>query len=208
MRLRNVKNAKDILLSSSKFVSDPSVYKNRWNDYFQNDNPICLEIGTGKGQFLINMARSNPDINFIGIERYESVLVRAVQKEIDDLANIVFICGDAKNITDFLGKEIEVLYLNFSDPWPKKRHSNRRLTADNFLKCYDDIFKDLKRIVLKTDNAGLFSFSLENLSKNGYVLNKVSLDLAHDDIFNVLTEYEERFMALGKAIYYVDATKS
>ncbi len=208
MRLRNVSNADLKLENSNYYVKNPQENKGNWLKLFSNNNPICLEIGTGKGQFLINMAKENPHINYIGIEKYPSVLVRAIEKvSNENLDNIKFICYDAKNIEDIFTKEITTLYLNFSDPWPKKRHSKRRLTSKEFLKHYEKIFLNNAHIIMKTDNIGLFAYSLETLSEKGYRLKKVSLDLANSDIPNVLTEYEEKYQKLGYKINYVEAIK-
>lgn len=208
MRLRNVKNAYEDLTKSSYFIKNPKENKGKWKKVFQNENPIHLEIGMGKGQFLINMAKTYPHINFIGMEKFASVLIRAIQKvEEEELSNIRFICEDAKNIEDFFDKEITTLYLNFSDPWPKTRHAKRRLTSQEFLKSYDTIFLKDGHIIQKTDNILLFAYSLEELSKHGYILEKVSLDLANTNIFNIKTEYEEKFSSLGYKINYVEARK-
>ena len=208
MRLRNVKNA-DIIINNSKYViNDPEKYKGNYNELFKNDNPINLEIGMGKGDFIINMAKKFPNINFIGIEKYESVMVRAVEKlENIELNNLKFIRFDAINIDNIFDKEINLIYLNFSDPWPKKRHAKRRLTSINFLKLYDNIFKNNSHIILKTDNILLFASSIESLSDYGYKFKKVSLDLSNEDIDNVVTEYENKFMKLGMKINYLDAYK-
>ena len=208
MRLRNVKNA-DIIINNSKYViNDPEKYKGKYNELFKNDNPINLEIGMGKGDFIINMAKKFPNINFIGIEKYESVMVRAVEKlENIELSNLKFIRFDAINIDNIFDKEINLIYLNFSDPWPKKRHAKRRLTSINFLKLYDNIFKNNSHIILKTDNILLFASSIESLSDYGYKFKKVSLDLSNEDIDNVVTEYENKFMKLGMKINYLDAYK-
>ena len=208
MRLRNVKNAHEDLKKSLYFIENPKKNKGKWQEVFQNENPIHLEIGMGKGQFLINMAKTYPQINFIGMEKFASVLIRAAKKiEEEKLSNIRFICEDAKNIEDFFEQEITTLYLNFSDPWPKTRHAKRRLTSPEFLKSYDNIFLKDNHIIQKTDNILLFAYSLEELSKAGYTLEKVSLDLANTDIFNIKTEYEEKFSSLGYKINYVEATK-
>lgn len=209
MRLRNVKNADVILKSSSYFVEDPMNYKGIIKKLFKNENPIHLEIGTGKGNFLIGMAKKYPDINFIGVEKYDSVLVRAIQKcDEEKLDNIKFMCFDAKKINGVFYKDIETLYLNFSDPWPKNRHHERRLTSQTFLKLYDSIFKSDCHIIQKTDNIVLFASSLEDLSKYGYILEKVSMDLHSTEIFNVETEYEKKFSQLGYKINYLEAKKS
>ena len=208
MRLRNVKNSEERLEKSPYFIKDPKEYKGKWNTLFQNQNPIHLEIGTGKGNFLITMAKLYPEINFIGMEKFSSVLLRAIEKvQSEKLSNLYFICEDAKEIQDFFKQEISTIYLNFSDPWPKKRHEKRRLTSKEHLSLYENIFKDEKRIVQKTDNIGLFAFSLESLSKYGYTLEKVSLDLASEDLFNIRTEYEQKFTNLGYKINYVEAVK-
>ena len=208
MRLRNVKNAKIIVENSSYVINTPEEYIGKYSKLFNNNNPINVEIGMGKGDFIINMAKNFPEYNFIGIEKYESVLVRAVEKlKIMDLPNLKLINIDAINIDKIFKKEINTLYLNFSDPWPKKRHAKRRLTSEVFLKLYDKIFANKKHIVLKTDNIILFASSLENLNNYGYKFNKVSLDLESEDIFNITTEYERKFISKGIKINYLDATK-
>ena len=207
MRLRNVKNALDILNNSKYFINNN--YQGKWAKFFKNDNPISLEIGCGKGDFLIKMAQIYPNINFIGIEKYESVLVRAIEKINNlELNNIYFMNIDALQLNNYFNKEIDTIYLNFSDPWPKKRHAKRRLTSPIFLDVYDQIFKSNPHIILKTDNLILFAYSLETLSSKGYIFNKVSLDLANEDLFNVETEYETKYINLGYKINYLDAVKS
>ena len=209
MRLRNVKNAHEILEQSEYVIKNPKEYKGKFKQVFNNDLPIHLEIGMGKGQFIINMAKKYPNINFIGVEKYESVQVRAVQKVNDEqIENLKFICIDAKELNDVFDNEIETLYLNFSDPWPKKRHADRRLTSHIFLKIYDDIFKGDKKIIQKTDNTVLFASSLSSLSTYGYTLKNVSLDLHNENIDNVKTEYEEKFSGLGYKINYLEAEKN
>lgn len=209
MRLRNVKNAYEIVHQSSYVIHEPMKYKGIYNEaIFHNENPIHLEIGMGKGNFLIGMAKKYPNINFIGVERYESVVCRALEKlEQENLPNLKVICIDALGLGEVFAGEIDVIYLNFSDPWPKKRHAKRRLTSFVFLKIYDSLFKGDKVIIQKTDNVGLFESSLVNLSTYGYVLEEVSLDLAHTDKENVLTEYETKFMSQGIRIQYLKATK-
>ena len=175
---------------------------------FNNDNEIRIEIGMGKGTFITTLAKENPDINFIGIEKYESVLVRGIQKANEmDLPNLRMICCDAKELNEVFDHEISTIYLNFSDPWPKKRHSDRRLTSHIFLKVYDDIFECKKTIIQKTDNIILFAYSISSLSTYGYTLNKVSLDLHNEDIKNIKTEYEDKFSSQGYKINYLEATK-
>ena len=208
MRLRNVKNASLILNESKYFIKEPDKYLNKVYTLFDNNNPINLEIGCGKGQFIINMAKKYPNINFIGVEKYESVLVRAIQKaDQEDIPNLRFICMDAKELNTVFNHEIDTLYLNFSDPWPKNRHSDRRLTSHIFLSVYDNIFKGDCKIIQKTDNIILFASSISSLSTYGYTIEKVSLDLHNTYIPNVETEYEEKFSGLGFKINYLEATK-
>ena len=208
MRLRKVKNALEKVNSSKYIIINPKEYKGKFKRIFNNDNPICLEIGTGKGNFIKSMALNHPNINYIGMEKSESVLVRAVEKvEELEINNLRFILGDAKELRDIFNKEIDTIYLNFSDPWPKNRHSKRRLTSEVFLELYEDIFKSDKHIVMKTDNILLFGYSLSSLSLYGYKLKKVSLDLHSEDIENYMTEYEEKFSNMGYKINYVDAYK-
>lgn len=208
MRLRNVKNAKEKLEQCPWYVLEPEKRIGHWQEEFQNNNPIHLEIGCGKGQFLIEMAKEHPEINFIGIEKYESVLVRATEKSSSNpLNNLRFLCVDAKSLASVFANEITTLYLNFSDPWPKKRHAKRRLTSKEFLNIYEHIFKGKNHIIQKTDNISLFAYSLEMLSAQRYLLKKVSLDLANEDIPNIETEYEERFKKDGYKINYVEAVK-
>ena len=208
MRLKNVRGAKAVIENSEYIIQNPSSYKGKFNTIFDNNNPIHLEIGMGKGQFLTGMAKSFPNINFIGIEMYDSVMVRAVQKqELEQLPNLRLIKVDATGIEEIFSNEIDVLYLNFSDPWPKKRHTHRRLTSDRFLKRYDSIFKGVKTIVQKTDNRKLFEYSLKSFTDYGYKIEELSLDLHNDEYFNVETEYEMRFSELGYPIYMVKVTK-
>lgn len=209
MRLRNVKNAKEIVNNCSFVIKNPADYKGKYNELiFQNNNPIHLEIGMGKGQFLIKMAKKYPEINFIGIEKYESVLCRAIEKIMDEpLDNLRIICADALEISEIFQKEIDILYLNFSDPWPKTRHAKRRLTSFVFLPIYDKIFKDYPTIIQKTDNKLLFASSIVSLSEYGYKIVECSLDLAHSDIPNETTEYEDKFSKMGETINYLKAIK-
>ena len=209
MRLKNVKNAKDIINNSKYIVLNPYDYKGKWNSLFKNNNPINIEIGMGKGNFIIKMAKKYKDINFIGIEMFDSVIVRSVQKlENDDIPNLKLIRLDANYIEDIFDKEINTIYLNFSDPWPKKRHEKRRLTSEVFLKKYDNIFKGKKEIIQKTDNINLFSYSLSSLSLYGYKFDYVTLDLlSENDLDNVLTEYESKFNSKGVRICKLVAHK-
>lgn len=208
MRLRNVKNKEEIMNSSSLLVRDSAKYKGNWRSLFNNNNPIYIEIGMGKGDFIIGNALNNPNINYIGIEKYDSVMARAIEKIKDDIPNLRLVRMDAKNIEDVFYKEVDRVYLNFSDPWPKKRHAERRLTSNTFLKKYDSIFRDNMEIQMKTDNISLFEFSLVSLSNYGYILKEVSLDLhslQKED--NVMTEYEKKFSSMGVRINYLTATK-
>lgn len=208
MRLRNVKNKDQILSSSPFFIADGSLYKGKWHRLFGNDRPIYLEIGMGKGKFLIENAIRYPEINFIGIERYDSVLARALEKVPENLKNIKIVRLNAEYIEKLFDHEISLIYLNFSDPWPKKKHHRRRLTSLEFLGKYDTIFQTDAVIVQKTDNADLFAYSLCCLSQYGYVLEDVSLDYQPTvEDANIETEYEERFRKLHLPIYRLIAKK-
>ena len=204
MRLRNVKNKDEILKSTDYIVENEKDYKGKWKELFSNKNDLFIEIGMGKGDFIIQNALTYPNVNFIGIEKYSSVLARAVQKlENQDIPNLKLIRMDAKDIEEVFSKEVSRIYLNFSDPWPKKRQAKRRLTSEDFLRRYDSIFKNTKEIIFKTDNMGLFEFSIESLSKYGYTIERVSLDLHNSDVEdNIMTEYEEKFSS--KKSNYLD----
>ena len=209
MRLRNVKNAAYLVDNSKYVIKNPEEFIGKYKEVFNNNNPINIEIGMGKGDFIIGMASKYPNINFIGIEKYESVMVRAIEKLEDKyLPNLKLIRMDAAYIDRVFDKEINTIYLNFSDPWPKKRHAKRRLTSDIFLNLYDKVFYGTPHIIQKTDNIGLFAYSIESLSKYGYTLERVTLDLASEDIDNVVTEYENKFMNLGVKINYLAAKKT
>ena len=209
MRLKNVKNAKNIVNSSNYIVENPGEHKGNWNKVFDNDKEIYIEIGMGKGDFIIGMAKLYPNINFIGIEMFDSVMARAVQKlEEENIPNLKLIRMDANEIENVFDKEIDRIYLNFSDPWPKNRHSKRRLTSHTLLSKYDNVFKDEKIIMQKTDNIDLFSFSIESLSTYGYTLKNVTLDLANNPVENnVETEYEKKFKSIDKKICRLEAYK-
>ena len=209
MRLRNVKGANEIIEKSKYIINNYSDFKGKFSSLFGNSNPIHIEVGMGKGDFIIGMALANPSINFIGIEKFDSVLVRAVQKLEDmDIPNLRLIRMDALNIDSVFSKEVSCLYLNFSDPWPKERHSKRRLTSDLFLAKYDFIFKDKCSIVMKTDNRKLFEYSIMSFNNYGYIIDDISLDLYHDDLTgNVQTEYEKKFVANGDIIYRISVHK-
>ncbi len=211
MRLRNVKNKEEILKGSKLLIINYQDYLGRWKDLFGNDNPLYIEIGMGKGEFILENALKYPNINFVGIEKFDSILARAIQKiegkeELPN--NLKLIRMDAKDIDLAFRKEVDRIYLNFSDPWPKKRHSERRLTSKTFLTRYDKIFKNDCEVVMKTDNVSLFEYSLESLSSYGYSFHKVSLDLHNSDVEdNIMTEYEEKFTKKGIKINYLLAKK-
>ena len=207
MRLRNVKNKKEIMDNSSYLVKDPTLYKGKWNSLFNNSNPIYIEIGMGKGQFIINNALAYPDINFIGIEKYDSVIAKGLQKIPEGINNLVMVRWDALNIEDIFEREVDRIYLNFSDPWPKKRHHLRRLSSRVFLEKYENIFKDKRIIEMRTDNRDLFQYSLVSFSEFGYTLEDVSLDLHTDNMPDITTEYEDKFSKDGMPIYYVMCNK-
>ncbi len=208
MRLRNNKNAKNILEESKYVIKNPEDYKGKWKNIFDNNNPIRIEIGCGKGNFIIQNALTYPDINFIGIEMYDTVLMYAVNKIEKEIPNLRFIRMDARLIEDVFDKEIDLIYLNFSDPWPKARNAKRRLTHERFLTRYDSIFKREKTIFMKTDNTSLFEFSIESLSNYGYKLRNISLDLVNSDFEgNIMTEYEKKFTDKGVKINRLEAYK-
>ena len=208
MRLRNVKGANERIEQSKYIIKDYTNYKGKFNTLFNNKNKIYIEIGMGKGDFIINMAQLYPDINFIGIEKFDSVMVRAVEKlEQKEIPNLRLIKMDAREIDQIFEKEISRIYLNFSDPWPKERHSKRRLTSEIFLQKYDIILKT-KEIIMKTDNRKLFEYSIKSLTDYGYKIDLLSLDLYKDDIKdNIQTEYEKKFTSMGNIIYKISVHK-
>lgn len=206
MRLRNIKGAGEVIEANEFVIKNPEEYKGRWNEIFQNNHPIQIEIGMGKGQFIMELARQKKEINFIGIERYSSVLLRALQKhEETQLTNLYFLCIDARTLEDiFAPGEVDKIYLNFSDPWPKDRHAKRRLTSREFLTRYDKILKKDGRVEFKTDNRGLFEFSLEEVKEAGWKIQQHTFDLHHDESMNegnIMTEYEEKFSSMGNPIH-------
>lgn len=204
MRLKKVKGALERVESSKYYVKIPEQHKDMWSKVFENANPIHLEIGMGKGHFIIGMAKRFPNINFIGIEMYDSVLVKAteaLEKEEEYIPNLKLILMDARDIDNVFGKEIARIYLNFSDPWPKARHAKRRLTSKVFLDKYDLVFKEQKSIYMKTDNDDLFEFSVERLKEYGYSLFDITRDLhSLNEEDNVMTEYEKKFSEKGVKI--------
>ena len=212
MRLRNIPGADEVIRNCDWVIKEPADKKGKWNTVFGNENPIHIEVGMGKGQFITEMAKRNPQINYIGIERYTSVLLRAVQKREqlpteEALPNLLYLCIDASELPEIFAKdEVAKIYLNFSDPWPKSRHEKRRLTYKTFLDTYKQILPENGEIHFKTDNRGLFEYSLASFSQYGMVLNKVWLDLhASDYEGNVMTEYERKFSEKGQVIYRVEA---
>ena len=207
MRLRNVKNKEEIMNNSKYLIKNPMNYRGIWNKYFKNNNPIYIEIGMGKGKFIVEQAKIYSDINFIGIEKYDSVVARGLQKIPDGLNNLAIIRADALDIDNIFDMEIDKIYLNFSDPWPKKRHHLRRLSSKVFLDKYDKIFKNSKEIEMRTDNRDLFQYSLISFSKHGYQLDELSFDLHFDNMPLVTTEYEDRFSSKDMPIYFVKCIK-
>lgn len=215
MRLRNIPGAHDVIQKHPTVIKDEVQYKGKWNEVFGNQNPIYVEIGMGKGQFLLQLAKQNPEVNYIGIERYSSVLLRALEKfdseEFCELKNIRFICMNAFELPNvFEYGEVAKIYLNFSDPWPKARHASRRLTSTNFFAQYDKVLAKEGVVEFKTDNRGLFEFSLEQVEEAGWKLVAHTFDLHHDEIMNagnVMTEYEEKFSSLGNPIHKLIATR-
>ena len=206
MRLKHVPGAQEAIEKSSYVFIDPKEEKGKWKEIFANAHPIYIEGGMGKGQFITTLARMNPQINYIGIEKYSSVLVRAVEKVQDEeIPNLKFICMDATEIEDvFVPDEVDRIYLNFSDPWPKDRHAKRRLTSERFLKRYEHILKKEGLLEFKTDNEGLFTFSLEEIPAAGWTILQYTNDLHHDEQMNagnVMTEYEQKFSEKGNPIY-------
>ncbi len=206
MRLRNIRGSREAIAESDYVVHEPQELKGKWHEVFRNDNPIHVEIGMGKGKFIVEMAKLYPDINYIGIEKFSSVLVRGIQKlQQEPLPNLYFIRMEAEEITEvFAAGEIAKIYLNFSDPWPKDRHAKRRLPSREFLRRYDEILDKRGNLEFKTDNHDLFQFALGELEPAGWHTDKVTEDLHHDESMmqgNVMTEYEERFSSMGNPIY-------
>lgn len=210
MRLRNIPGAKDAIINSTYVVQEPQRFRGRWGEAFQKKQPLHIEVGMGKGRFLMDMAAKNPEINYVGIEMYDSVLLRALQKREElkaagtDLPNLLFMCMDARLLPEvFAPGEVQKIYLNFSDPWPKARHAKRRLTSREFLGRYVQILDGQGTVEFKTDNRGLFEFSLEEVGEAGWELMTHTFDLHHDATMvqgNVMTEYEEKFSSMGKPI--------
>lgn len=205
MRLRNITGARDVIASNEYVIQEPTEYKGRWKELFEAEGELHIEVGMGKGRFLHEMARLHPEINYIGIEMYSSVLLRALQKmEADPLPNLKFLCIDARILPDVFEKgEVDHIYLNFSDPWPKDRHAKRRLPSRQFLARFDQILKTDGRISFKTDNRDLFDFAVEELEPAGWKAEVITYDLHADAVLcagNIMTEYEEKFSSKGNPI--------
>lgn len=204
MRLRHIKGAEEGIAESPYVVQEPQKLKGDWKTLFGNENPIRIEVGMGKGKFIMELAKQNPDVNYVGIERYSSVLLRGLQKRAEmELSNIYFMRIDALELADvFAPDEVDRIYLNFSDPWPKDRHAKRRLTSDRFLEVYDKILKKDGVIEFKTDNQDLFRYSLESIPEAGWTVQSHTFDLHNSDMAegNVMTEYETKFCSEGKPI--------
>lgn len=211
MRLRNVPGSREKIAESPYVIHNEEEMKGKWHELFGNDNPIHIEIGMGKGTFIIENAIKNPDINYIGIEKYSSVLIRAIEKreEQPELTNIFFVRMEAEYIENVFDKdEVDQIYLNFSDPWPKDRYAKRRLTSDRFLKRYTNILKEDGYVIFKTDNNDLFDFSLETAEEEGWKIVKMTRDLHHSEYNegNIMTEYEKKFSQLGNKINMMTIT--
>ena len=209
MRLRNIPGADEVIRNCDWVIKEAADKKGKWNTVFGNENPIHIEVGMGKGQFITEMAKRNPQINYIGIERYTSVILRAVQKREqlpteEALPNLLYLCIDASELPEIFAKdEVAKIYLNFSDPWPKARHAKRRLTSTEFLERYEKILAQGGRVEFKTDNTELFNFSLEQVKEAGWYLEKYTYDLHHQEEMNagnIMTEYEEKFSLKGNPI--------
>lgn len=210
MRLRNVKKAFERIEDYEQVIQEPEQFKGKWHEFFENKNPIHIEIGMGKGAFLIGLAKENPDINYIGFEKYTVVLVKALEKISGEevLENLCVVRVDAEQILDiFEENEVDQVYLNFSDPWPKERHSKRRLTYREFLSKYKTILKDQGLLRFKTDNVGLFDFSLEEMKAVDMEVLKETRDLHMSEhaLGNIMTEYEAKFSSEGIPINMVEA---
>lgn len=208
MRLRNIPRANEVIAGSSLVVQEPFKQKGRWSELFGNDHPIHIEVGMGKGRFIAELARKHPEVNYVGIERYTSVLLRAVEKlegEEELPNNLYFLCMDASELPEvFAPCEVERIYLNFSDPWPKERHAKRRLPSRQFLKRYDRILTPDGTVEFKTDNRGLFDFALEEVEPAGWQLDLCTFDLHGEEKLmkeNIMTEYEEKFSSMGNPIH-------
>ena len=205
MRLRNITGSREVIADSFYVVHEEETHRGKWNEVFNNLNPIHIEIGMGKGQFIHTLAKLHPEINYIGIEKYSSVLLRALQKMAEEeLPNLKFIRMDAENIVKVFGpEEVDKIYLNFSDPWPKDRHAKRRLPSKEYLGRYDTILKKVSKVEFKTDNRELFDFAVDELKETNWKAELITYDLHGDEKLlegNVMTEYEEKFSSMGNPI--------
>ena len=208
MRLRNLKNATEIMEASPYLIENPKDYLGKTETFFSKVQPLHVEIGMGKGDFIIEMALKHPEINYIGIEKFDKVVARALPKIPEGLENLKIYRYDAFDIASIFSHEVDKIYLNFSDPWPKKRQAKHRLTSPVFLEQYDLIFKDKQEIEMKTDNVSLFIYSLEMLSQHGYTLSLISLDYTKDlNLDTAVSEYEKKFREKGIPICHVTAKK-
>ena len=215
MRLRNIPGAKDAILECDWVIDEPERFKGKWESVFGEKRPLFLEVGMGKGRFLMDMARLHPERNFVGIEMYDSVLLRALQKreELEEagekFSNLVFIRVDARLLPEIFEKdEVDGIYLNFSDPWPPNRQRKRRLTWRAYLEVYDEILRQQGDLCFKTDNQRFFEWSLQEICQFGWLIQNISLDLHNSDFEgNVMTEYEEKFSAEGYRIYRLEARR-
>lgn len=212
MRLRHIPGAEEAIEQSPYVIQEPKEMKGKWDSVFGNRNPIHIEVGMGKGRFIMELAQRNPQINYIGIERYSTVLLKALQKrEQLPVSNICFMCIDAKELGEIFEKgEVEKIYLNFSDPWPKDRHAKRRLTSPQFMAVYDQVLAEDGDVEFKTDNRGLFDYSLESIPEAGWKVKEHTSDLHHSPMAegNVMTEYEEKFSSRGQAICKLTAVRA
>lgn len=209
MRLRNIPGSREAI-AASQYVIQESIMeekRGRWQEVFGNDQPLYLEVGMGKGRFITDLALSHPHRNYVGIEKYSSVLLRALEKreQLPEVSNLLFLRMDAEDLPKVFGKnEVDGIYLNFSDPWPKDRHAKRRLPSKEFLARYDQILKPEGRVEFKTDNRMLFDFALEQVKEAGWILDSFTYDLHNDPVLsqgNIMTEYEERFSSKGNPIH-------
>ena len=204
MRLRHIPGSEQQIEESPFVISGPEEFRGQWNMFFGNENPLHIEVGMGKGRFITELAAAHPEINYIGIERYTSVLLKAVEKRsLLFLPNLYFLCVDARTLPDIFAEgEVDRIYLNFSDPWPKDRHAKRRLTSPQFMALYDRILAPEGQVEFKTDNMGLFDYSLESIPEAGWTITASTKDLHHSDMAegNIMTEYERKFSKLGNRI--------
>ncbi|MBO6270348.1 MAG: tRNA (guanosine(46)-N7)-methyltransferase TrmB [Clostridium sp.] len=204
MRLRHIPGSEQQIEESPFVISGPEEFRGQWNMFFGNENPLHIEVGMGKGRFITELAAAHPEINYIGIERYTSVLLKAVEKRsLLFLPNLYFLCVDARTLPDIFAEgEVDRIYLNFSDPWPKDRHAKRRLTSPQFMALYDRILAPEGQVEFKTDNMGLFDYSLESIPEAGWTIIASTKDLHHSDMAegNIMTEYEAKFSAMGNPI--------